>query len=180
MGEERSMQNPSDRLLIQGLVQGEEQAFAALYDRLGPALFRVARALLGGRQDAEDAVHEVFVGLLRSRHSLVGVQNLRAYAFAALRTSAGRIAAARKKERRTSADLGELPAPEPRAMNADQDAALERALRSLPAEQCELIALKIDGELTFVEIATCLGISPNTAASRYRYALEKLRAALEG
>ena len=47
------------------------------------------------------------------------------------------------------------------------------------AEQRELIALKIDGELTFAEIAACLGISPNTAASRYRYALEKLRARFE-
>src|SRR3954447_6645099 len=128
------MQNPSDRLLIQALALGEEQAFAALYDRLGPALFRVARALLGGRQDAEDAVQEVFVGLLRSRHSLVGVQNLRAYAFAALRSAAGRIAAARKKERRTSADLGEFPEVPERALNAEQDAQLERALRFLPAE----------------------------------------------
>ena len=32
---------------------------------------------------------------------------------------------------------------------------------------------------TFAEIAACLGISPNTAASRYRYALEKLRTAMQ-
>src|SRR4051794_801436 len=173
------MQNPSDRLLIQGLARGEEQAFAALYDRLGPALFRVARALLGGRQDAEDVVQEVFVGLLRSRRSLAGVQNLRAYAFAALRSAAGRIAAARKKERRTAADLCDLPQSQERSLNAERPAPLERALRSLPAEQLDLIALKTEGELPSAEAPACLGISPNTAASRYRYALEKLRAALE-
>ena len=41
-----------------------------------------------------------------------------------------------------------------------------------------MVALKIDGGLTFAEIAAVIGISANTAASRYRYALEKLRAAL--
>jgi RNA polymerase sigma-70 factor (ECF subfamily) len=56
---------------------------------------------------------------------------------------------------------------------------LERALLSLPAEQREVISLKIDGELTFAQIAEVIGVRANTAASRYRYALEKLRAALE-
>jgi RNA polymerase sigma-70 factor (ECF subfamily) len=56
---------------------------------------------------------------------------------------------------------------------------LEQALRTLPPEQRELVALKIEGDLTFGEIAVVLGISPNTAASRYRYALEKLRLALQ-
>jgi RNA polymerase sigma-70 factor (ECF subfamily) len=58
------------------------------------------------------------------------------------------------------------------------DEALTRALTTLPAAQREVIALKIDGGLTFAEIAAVIGTSANTAASRYRYALEKLRAAL--
>jgi len=53
-----------------------------------------------------------------------------------------------------------------------------RALEALPAEQREVLALKVDGELTFEEIGGLLNVSPNTAASRYRYALEKLRDAL--
>ena len=170
---------PSDRGLLQALAQGKEWAFAALYDQLGPALFRVAVGLLGRRADAEDAVQEVFVGLLRSRQSLPRVEDLRAYVFAALRSAAWRIAAARRKGRADSPDLDDVPAPQERGLDAEQDATLERALRSLPFEQRELIALKIDGGLTFAEIAACLGISPNTAASRYRYALEKLRAAFE-
>jgi RNA polymerase sigma-70 factor (ECF subfamily) len=38
-----------------------------------------------------------------------------------------------------------------------------------------VIALKIDGGLTFAEIASVLGTSINTVASRYRYAIEKIR-----
>ena len=50
---------------------------------------------------------------------------------------------------------------------------------ALPPEQREVVLLKIDGELTFVQIGQVLGVSMNTAASRYRYALEKLRTTLE-
>ena len=56
---------------------------------------------------------------------------------------------------------------------------LQRALLALPPEQREVISLKIDGELTFAQIGEVLGMSMNTAASRYRYALDKLRTTLE-
>jgi RNA polymerase sigma-70 factor (ECF subfamily) len=49
------------------------------------------------------------------------------------------------------------------------------AVAGLPPAQREVLALKVDGGLTFVEIATVIGTSINTAASRYRYAIEKIR-----
>lgn len=57
----------------------------------------------------------------------------------------------------------------------EKHALIENAVRRLPPEQQEVVLLKIWGELTFDEIGTTLDISLNTAASRYRYALEKLR-----
>ena len=42
-------------------------------------------------------------------------------------------------------------------------------------EQKQVIRLKTEAGLTFFEIAELLQISPNTAASRYRYAIQKLR-----
>jgi RNA polymerase sigma-70 factor (ECF subfamily) len=48
----------------------------------------------------------------------------------------------------------------------------------LPEAQREVVALKIDGGLTFAQIAKVTNVSLNTAAGRYRYAMEKLRAAL--
>jgi RNA polymerase sigma-70 factor, ECF subfamily len=52
---------------------------------------------------------------------------------------------------------------------------LEEAVLQLPSEQREVLALKIWSDLTFADIATQLELSPNTVASRYRYALVNLR-----
>ena len=57
----------------------------------------------------------------------------------------------------------------------ERNALVEKAVRRLPSEQQEVILLKIWGEMTFEDIGNTLDISLNTAASRYRYALEKLR-----
>lgn len=173
------MLRPADDALLRGLAAGREEAFADLYDYFSPSLLRVAMSLLASRHDAEDAVQEVFVGLMRARARLPNVKNLRAYLFAALRRAAARLVAARRERSLSSEQEQALAGPEKKEVDSEQAARLERALRMLPSEQREIVALKIEGELTFAEIAAVLAISPNTAASRYRYALEKLRAALE-
>ena len=50
-----------------------------------------------------------------------------------------------------------------------------KAVDRLPSEQKEVLTLKIWGELTFDEIGRTLDLSLNTVASRYRYALQKLK-----
>jgi RNA polymerase sigma-70 factor (ECF subfamily) len=136
--------------------------------------------MLGRREDAEDAVQEVFAAMLQSKHRLTGVQNLTAYLFTALRHAAGHLAARRARQPRTAdAALGDVAARgDPPDGSAADGGRLQQALIALPLEQREVVALKIDGQLTFAEIAQVLGINANTAASRYRYALEKLRGSL--
>jgi RNA polymerase sigma-70 factor, ECF subfamily len=174
------MTTPSGDPLCDGLADGREEAFVCLVDRFGERLFHVAWAILHNREDAEDAVQDVFVGLARARSHLRKVENLQAYLLTALRRAVARVAAARKPLRAGSVDLNHVAARQPPARDGDRSLRLERALETLPPEQRELIALKLDARLTFAEIATLLGISSNTAASRYRYALEKLRAVLQG
>lgn len=166
--------------LCAALAAGHAEAFSDLYDRFGDRLYRAALGMLQRKEDAEDAVQEVFAAIVRSRWKLAEVDDLTAYLFSALRRAAGRLAARRANGPIVADELarqavdpkGDCSAPDPRR---DQ---LAEALRRLPPEQREVIALKIDGELTFRQIADVLGISINTAASRYRYALEKLRLTL--
>jgi RNA polymerase sigma-70 factor (ECF subfamily) len=147
-------------------------ALAELYDQFAPALYRTACGLLGSAADAEDVVHDVFVSLARNRAGLPAIADARAYLFVALRR-----AVARRAVRRPPGPLPDevIDLREAR----ERDERLECALARLPVEQRAVIVLKVDGDLTFAELAAVMGISPNTAASRYRYAIEKLRADLE-
>jgi RNA polymerase sigma-70 factor (ECF subfamily) len=170
------MHDEAEDRLRAGLAAGRDDAFAALYDCYGRSLYRVAWTMLRSRHDAEDAVQEVFLGIARSYANLDCVKNLRAYLFSALRHAVTRMDSKRKpdtladEEPPTSSDVG---------IDVELSAALERGLAVLPVEQREVLSLKIDGELTFAEIAAVLEISLNTAASRYRYALEKLRSVID-
>lgn len=171
--------SPDDPLLF-GLARGCPESFAELYDRFGGALYRAARTMLRSSADAEDAVQDVFVNLVRGRERLGEVDNLPAYLFTSLRHVASQRLARRERERQAMRLLSEVARDACAGPTAGTDEQLERALSDLPDEQREVLALKIDGGLTFAEIAAVLGVSLNTAASRYRYALDKLRIALGG
>ena len=166
---------------LAGLVAGDPAAYARLWDRLGGRLFATARLLTGSVPEAEDSVHDLFVALARSRQGLAGVIDLDAYLFAALRHTVARRrkqAAARRatlehlrrRVEETSGPHGPfgLPAEYP-------DERLAAAVARLPEEQREVVMLRTEAGLSFAEIAATLGVSINTAASRWRYALEKLR-----
>src|SRR5262249_49924577 len=150
--------------LLAGLVEGRGDAFAALFDGYGRPLYRVAWTLLRSREDAEDAVQEVFLGLVRARAGLGRGESLARHLFSAPRHAPAPLAARRK----TAA----LPPEEPPAregnaggdIDPDTFLLLERGLAALPAEQREVLTLKVDGGLTFAEVAAVLGIRPKTAA----------------
>src|SRR5205085_7979016 len=143
-GAERWMAASADDPLREALAEGREEAFAELFDRFGPALFRVALVLLSTREDAEDAVQNLFVSLVRSRRSLATVENLRAYLFAGLRRSAARLGQRRKNLRVYSLDeVGPVSAKESHSLDWERAERLEKSLRNLPHEQRELVTLKV-------------------------------------
>jgi RNA polymerase sigma-70 factor (ECF subfamily) len=158
---------------------GEEASsmdLRAVYEEFAGPLYWYALALLERAEEAEDVVHEVFAALLRRGGGKV-IRQPRAYLFKAVRRQAREVWRKRGlddvslQEERLSWIDG---APEP-----DLAIDLDRALKTLPAEQREVVALKTVEGLTFREIAKALRIPQNTAASRYRLAIARLRAALE-
>lgn len=71
-------------------------------------------------------------------------------------------------------ELLESHSPVQFAEEKDERLRLERALKTLPPEQREVVHLKVYEKKTFKEIAEMTLVSTNTVSSRYRYALEKL------
>lgn len=140
-----------------------------LYADLGPVLLLYGAAITGDRARAEDALHQVFLKLLSGKVPMP--MEARPYLFRAMRNAVlnSRRAASRDVEL-TSASLFHSP----RGLEG-QAHELERALADLPPDQRQMVVLKVWGGLTLEEAAELAEVSPNTAASRYRYALRKLR-----
>ena len=145
-----------------------------LYRQHGSALLLLASAITGERSRAEDMVHQVFAKLLENGN-LSHVLDVKAYLFACVRNAALNNIKARQPDVVLNEESAWFAPP-----NRDfvEELNLRRALYALPDDQRQVTILHVWGELTFSQIAQLLGISSNTAASRYRYALAKLREAM--
>jgi len=145
-----------------------------LYDRYGASLYRYAVMILADPSAAADVVQTVFVSLLRSRASPEFDER---YLRRATRNEC--FSALRKRRRDVLASAAPiLETIEGRSDRSDERLTIEKALRDLPAEQREVVHLKVFEGMSFQEIAELTYESINTVASRYRYAIEKLRASL--
>jgi RNA polymerase sigma-70 factor (ECF subfamily) len=180
-----SVQMIEDRLLVWRFNRGEPAALCRIYEKYRDCLLKVAIALLNDRSGAEDVVHDVFVDFAQSvgRFALRG--SLKGFLSICVANRA------RDKNRRTlhriAASMDEaapLPAdgdgPEHAAMNRELVHRLNDTMVRLPDEQREIIVLHLQSKLPFREIAKLKGISINTAMSRYRYGIEKIRSTLDG
>lgn len=141
-----------------------------LYDEYGASLFRYALMLLADHSAAEDAVQQVFAAVMRPAAAL---ENPAYYLRRAVRNEC--YSALRRRTHQPSLAEPLLEPVVPEKVSAEERIALERALVSLPVEQREVVHLHIFEGMTFKEVAEASGESINTVASRYRYAIDKLR-----
>lgn len=146
----------------------------ALYRKHGAALLLFASAISGDHGRSQDAVHQVFLKAIENGN-LSRATDKKAYLFACVRNAVLNDAKFRDRNADLDVDSAWFSPPD-RDYVGEQN--LRRALGDLPDDQREVIVLHIWGELTFSEIGDLLGVSSNTAASRYRYALAKLRGSI--
>lgn len=146
----------------------------ALYEQQADALLLYGRALGLSHVEAEDVLHEVFQALLQlpTPPEAPDRYAVRAYRHRAINRH-------RSIWRRWIYELKAQPWFEDSSSITDNENKAMACLTRLPAEQREVIVLKFWHNQTFEEIGALLGISPNTAAGRYRYGVSKLRIALQ-
>ena len=149
---------------------------ADVYDAHAPRLYRYALMILADPSNAEDAVQQTFAKLASMGPRISQLASLDSYLRTAVRNECYRILSrARARRQIHKQSFLTLRTTAQTKNNKDQHQVVEHVLRSLPAQQREIIHLKLYEDMTFQQIGQTLDLSINTVASRYRYALEKLR-----
>jgi RNA polymerase sigma-70 factor (ECF subfamily) len=149
------------------------------FNEWGDRFLLFARQQANSFAEAEDILQEAIVHIWSKRDVFPRIES--GLVFTQIRRKA--IDHARSHKRRQVREDAYVKDNEPAYFKdspRDESAELQDALQQLPREQQEVLVLKVWGEQTFDSIGQTLDISPNTAASRYRYGLEQMRRLLKG
>ncbi|MCA1572741.1 MAG: sigma-70 family RNA polymerase sigma factor [Chloroflexi bacterium] len=177
----------ADAHLADRIRTGDTEALGELYDRYAGMAVATAHRVVGGREEAEDVVHDAFVAVWRKIDRFDSERgSLRAWLMTVVRNRA----IDRVRARRTSVDLDDA---DERSLlrtgpNPTWEAALTRAsagdvrsaMAALPDEQRRALELAYFEGYTYREVADLTGVPAGTANGRLRLALGKLRDALSG
>jgi len=153
--------------------RAEEEALAALVSQYAATLYRVAFSVLRNAADAEDAVQEAFVRVLRHRDTLGEIRDHRVW----LIRIVWNVVLDRKRRMKTRPETDDvsdlarvLPAEglsaEERAAAAQHHAHVLACVEQLPDKEREVLTLSAFEELNTVEIAAVLGVTESSVRSR--------------
>ena len=153
-----------------------------LYDEHAQPLYAFLLNFTRNEADTRDLLQEIFVKLARESGLLTGVREERAFLVRLAHNLAIDLMRRRGTRDKTRENYAaEIISPFAPASDPDEKVFRDKlavALGELPEEQRAVVHLKLWEGLTFGEIAAALEIPPDTAASRYRYGLDKLRGRL--
>lgn len=150
------------------------RGFALLYTALASRLATyLRRAFSLGPDEIADVVHDSFLPWIEQPEKMKTILNPRAYVFSTAKYLSIKRRRAPIKAALEAATQVESPIGRTGQFETSLD--IETALQKLPQEQREAVVLKIWGDMTLEEIALVQEVPLNTAASRYRYALQKLK-----
>ena len=175
---------PDDSALMLRYQDGDVAAFETLYRRHTDSLYRYLLRLSGHRATAEDIFQEAWGKIIRSRASYRPTAQFSTFLYRVAHNCF--IDHVRRNKRHAyntelNPELHSDPGEQPE-MAAERSLAKERlhsALGDLPEEQRDAFLLHEEGGLSVDQIATVTDCNRETAKSRLRYAVNKLRAAID-
>jgi RNA polymerase sigma-70 factor, ECF subfamily len=159
----------------QCIAESGAAALSGLYDLTSMRLVRFSVTITRNQHDAEDAVQAALVRVVGNAKLLSRAENPWPYLLQMVRNES-LVILRRKRRGAIVSNLTDLLTHRSvdEVEQEESYRAVWLALRSLPVDQSEVVVLKIWEEFTFAQIAEVLGIPASTAASRYRYAMQKL------
>lgn len=144
-------------------------------------LFQYASYRLRDIRDVEDALQNIYVKALSDPGRFCQIENIKAYLYRMLSNECTNLL--RGNTRIDSIDIDSFASLEPESLqpeNFDEEfVMINRLLGMLPAEQSEIIRLKLHSNLSFQEIADVMEVPLPTVKARYRYGIEKIRNGLK-
>ena len=149
-----------------------------IFDQMSASLLGYLKTMLLDEHLAEDVLQNVFIKIFKAVMSDYKIKNLKAFIFTVARNEANRERHKNKKISYISL-AGQVFIYNSNKIKDQELSNLQEALLSLPVKQREVVYLKIYAGFSYPEIGQCMDISENTAASRFRYAMEKMRSFLE-
>lgn len=167
------------------VVETQDQAIERLVEQYSSTLYRVAYSVLRNQTDAEDAVQEAFLRVLKHRESLPELRDERVW----LVRIVWNLVLDRKRRMKTRPETDDvtemariLPAggltAEERASAAEHHAQVVKLVETLPEKEREVLVLSAFEELTSVEIAKVLDLSESSVRSRLFRARNQMAALL--
>lgn len=170
-----------ERRLVERAMHGDEEAFDLLVGRIGDRLYSVARRILRDTTLAQDATQQALLDTWRNLPKLRDPDRFEAWAYRLLvnacHAEGRREGRQRGYLRLLSHDEPTMPDPASHIANHDE---LDRAFRLLSVEHRSVVVLVHYLGLTPTEAAATLGTPAGTVRSRLHYALQHLRASIEG
>lgn len=178
----RSKQHIVEEYLIAGARLGDREAAAGLAALRGPGLLRHAHRLLGNRDDAEDAVQDAWIEIIKGLPKLRDDRAFPAWAYRIVTRRAARLIANRVKRRvreKYAAGMTDMAVAETSSQAADAHA-VRQAINALPPPHAAAISLFYLEDMSVAEVAIALDVPPGTIKTRLMHARSKLNKALKG
>jgi len=173
------MLSQSDSHILTLLETGEMSALNQIWSVYADDMLAYLISLGNTKPEAEDLLQDVFITIARKHQKIAKTEKLQPYLFRMCRNHSINIISKaqrrRTREQQFSTDNQHAIVEE----NTQSFETMRLALKKLPRKQSTVIGLKFWRKKTFPEIASMLDISENTAASRYRYGMKKLKSLLQ-
>jgi len=174
------MREHTDEALMKAYAEGNMEAFELLYNRHRGPLYRYVLRLVGDATTANDLYQGSWEKIIKARESYKTTAPFRAWMY---RIAHNHVMDFFRRHRPAlELPSGEIPAtgsgPEEQFVRDSRDVQLLEAIARLPVEQKEVILLKLESGLGLQAIADITGVNSETAKSRLRYAVKKLKEVL--
>jgi RNA polymerase sigma-70 factor (ECF subfamily) len=172
-----------DKLLILKFKLGSKDALQKIFEKYKNDLLKLAVALTGDVNPAEDVVQDVFVSFIQSATRIGLRGSLKRYLITSVVNRTRNLKRDLQRHGTLSIEGHDCIACDPKrpeqwAILSEELKLLSEAMAQIPYEQREVISLYMQGHMTFRQIANLQNASIKTIQGRYRYGLDKLRSIL--